>query len=75
MYEINILPNRRLPAHLFCTHALKSSLECASGTVLEPLFEKNDMIKPTCHKNLSGKVVLTDFLRPVSKTKEAVSFF
>ena len=62
VYEITILPNRRLTTPLFCKHALKLSLECEIGTAVEPFHEKNNNVKPTCHKNLSGKVLLTDFL-------------
>ena len=48
MYEIKILPNRRLTTSLFCTHAL----ECEIGIVAEPFLEKNNNIgfKPACHK-------------------------
>ena len=31
------------------------------GTAVEPFREKNNNVKPSCNKNLSGKVLLTDF--------------
>ena len=43
MYETKILPNRRLFTLLFCTHALRSSLECEIGTAVEPFREKNNL--------------------------------
>ena len=45
MYEIKILPNRRLTTPLFCKHALRSNLECEIGTAVEPLREKNNNVK------------------------------
>ena len=58
MYEIKILPNRRLTTPLFCTHALRSSLECEIDTAVEPFREKNNNVKPACHtEHLSGKVL------------------
>ena len=48
MYEIKILPNRCLTIPLFCSHAL--SLECEIGTAVEPFREKNNNVKPACHK-------------------------
>ena len=50
VYEIKILPNRRLTIPLFCKHALRCSLECEIGTAVEPFREKNNNVKPTCHK-------------------------
>ena len=61
MYEIKILPNRRLTTHLFCRHALRSSLECEIGTAVEPFHEKNNNVKPTCHKIYEGKYYLLIF--------------
>ena len=62
MYKIKILLNRHLTTPLFCKHALKSSLECKIVSAVEQFCEKNNNVKPTCHKNLSGKVLLTDCL-------------
>ena len=50
VYEIKILPNRRLTIPLFCKHALRWSLEREIGTAVEPFREKNNNVKPTCHK-------------------------
>ena len=36
--------------HLFCTHALRLSLECEIDTAMEPFREKNNNVKPACHK-------------------------
>ena len=62
MYDIKILPNRSLTISLFCKQALKRSLECEIGTAVEPFREKNNNVKPIRHKNLPGKVLLTDFV-------------
>ena len=63
MYEIKILPNTRLNTPLFCTHALRSSLECEIGTAVEPFREKNNNVKPACHNIflVSGKVLFLLF--------------
>ena len=61
MYEIKILPNRRLTTHLFCTHALRSSLKREIGTVVEPFRKKNNNVKPACHKIYQGKYYLLIF--------------
>ena len=58
MYEIRILPNRRLTTPLFSTHALRSSLECEIGTAVEPFREKNNNVKPACHKIYQGRYYL-----------------
>ena len=50
MYEIKILPNRRITTPLFCTHALRLTLECEISTAMEPFHEKNNNVKPACHK-------------------------
>ena len=59
--EIEILPNRCLPTPLFCTHALRSSLECEIGNAVEPFREKNYNVKPACHKIYQGRYYLLIF--------------
>ena len=61
MYEIKILPNRRLTTPLFCTYALRSSLQCEIDTAVEPFREKNNNVKPTTYN------VLLQYLAFVSK--------
>ena len=58
MYEIKILPNIR---HLFCKHTLRSSLECEISTAVERFHEKNNNVKPTCHKIYQGRYYLLIF--------------
>ena len=62
MYEIKILPHRRITIPLFCTHALRWSLECEIGCPVEPFREKKNNVKPACHKILSEKVLFAYFL-------------
>ena len=47
--------------HLFCKHALRSSLEREIGTAVEPFHEKNNNVKPTCHKIYQGRYYLLIF--------------
>ena len=61
MYEIKILPNRRLTTPLFCTRALRSSLECEIGTAVEPCREKNNNVKPAYYKIDQGRYYLLIF--------------
>ena len=55
VYEIKILPKRRLTTPLFWKHALRSSLECEIGTAVEPFREKNNNVKLACHKIYQGR--------------------
>ena len=59
VYDITILPNRRLTTLLSCKHALK--LECEIGIAVEPFREKNNYVKPTCHKIYQGIAYLFIF--------------
>ena len=61
MYEIKILPNRCLTTPLFYIHTLRSSLECEIGTAVEPFREKNNNVKPACHKIYQGRYYLLTF--------------
>ena len=58
MYKIKILPHKRLTTLLFCTHALRSSLECEVGPAVEPFRKKNNNVKPVCHKICQGRYYL-----------------
>ena len=55
MYEFKILQNERLTTPLFCTQALRTSLECEIGTAVEQFHEKNNNVKPACHKIYQGR--------------------
>ena len=55
------LKYRRLTIHLFCKYALRSSLECEIGTAVEPFCEKNNNVKPACHKIYQGRDYLLIF--------------
>ena len=61
IYEIKILPNRRLTILLFCKHALRSNLECEIGTAVEPFHEKDNNVKPACHIIYQGRYYLLIF--------------
>ena len=55
MYEIKILPNRRLTTPLFYTHALRLSWECEIGTAVEALCE----IDPCARWSKHAKIAYT----------------
>ena len=57
MYEIKILPNRRLITPIFCRHALRLCLECEIGTSVEPFHEKNNNVKPAFIKSVRECIV------------------
>ena len=68
---------------LFCKHALKSSLECEIGNAVEQFREKNNNVKPTCHKIYQGRYYLIIFSfyylfyllfgqRPVNITRQTI---
>ena len=57
MYEIKILLKRGLNTPLFCTHALRSSLECEVGTAVEPFREKNSNL-PVIKSSREGIICL-----------------
>ena len=57
MYKIKILPNRHLTTHLFCKHALRSSLECEIGTAVEPFREKNYNVKRPVIKSVRECII------------------
>ena len=63
MYEIKILPNRRLTTPSFCTQTLRSSLECKIDTAVEPFREKNNNVKPACH-NIYQEGIICSFSLP-----------
>ena len=46
---------------LFCKQALRCSLEREISTAAEPFCEKNNNIKPTCHKIYQGRYYLLIF--------------
>ena len=57
VYEIKILPNRRLTTPLFCKRAMRSRLECEIGTAMGPFPEKNNNVKPACHKTIREGII------------------
>ena len=65
MYEIKILRSRSTP--LFCTHTLRSSLECEIGTAMDPFREKNNNVKLACHEIYQGRYYLLIFFSFSSK--------
>ena len=46
---------------LFCTHALRSSLECKIGTVVELFREKNNNVKSASQKIYQGRYYILIF--------------